>query len=94
MGVQLHCFLFLKYVFNKIILWRWEQFQPDLQGCVNGQFAPIWDRFLRPASVLAIAPLERCGKLDRWNAPLKQTVSKQITCNSICAGSKRNADFH
>ena len=69
---------------NKVILWRWEQLQPDLQGlCQWSGNGTQMDHFLRPASVLAIAPLERCGKLERWND----------ICNSIDAVVflKRNA---
>lgn len=59
-------------------------FNQIYRGCVNGQFGTL-DHFLRPASVLAIAPLERCGKLERWND----------ICNSIDAVVflKRHAGF-
>ena len=66
----------LMVFWKKVILWRWEQFQPDLQGlCEWSGNGTQMDHFLRPASVLAIAPLERCGKLERWND----------ICNSIDA---------
>lgn len=74
----------LMVFWNKVILWRWEQLQPDLQGlCQWSGNGTQMDHFLRPASVLAIAPLERCGKLERWND----------ICNSIDAVVflKRNA---